>query len=296
MPKFPLPLLLASLLPAFAFAQATHQVAQTTETLFIDGVLDEAAWRAADTLPLVTNNTPGGQKPKTATTVRVLWNPAFLYVSFKVETPRIEGTLTQHDGDLYTQDVVEMFIDPDGDGRNYLELNFNCLNTVLDWRYAQVRQGVDRNWAIPNSKTAVKLQGTANRHTDADTGLTYEIALAWADIKAWSTAPIPPRQGDNLPINFYRIDYPPGGGAEELQSWNPTGAADFHRPDKFGKLVFGGPPSRLAPRHRGRASVLSRLAPEGATLPTLRADGRVTWAIPGRPLAPGFRYLLPAGR
>jgi hypothetical protein len=295
MPKVPFLALLASasaaLLPCPIHAQVSHQVAQITGDLVIDGALDEAAWKSADTLPLLTNNGPGGLKPKTATTVRVLWNPTYLYVSFQVETPRIDGTITQHDGELYTQDVVELFLDPDGDSQNYLELEWNCLNTSLDFRYAKVRQGMDMSWAVPNSKSAVKLRGTANKSTDVDTGLTYEIALAWADVKAWSKAAIPPKPGDNLPVNFYRIDYPPGGGAEELMAWSPTGAADFHRPDKFGKLIFGGPAVGIVPK-AGRAwHAESRLRSAGGNgpVPVLTADGKVTWALPGARLAPGWK-------
>lgn len=277
------------LLAGAVAAQAVHKVPFYADTIRIDGVLDEPGWRSSDSLLLVTNHGPGGARPKAATSVKVLWSQAWLYAAFWAETPNVEGTITRHDGPLYTQDVVEMFIDPDGDSQNYLELNFNCLNTSLDWRYARVRQGSDTSWA-PKMRHAVKVRGTANRASDEDTGMLVEIAIPWADLKPWSKAALPPGLGDRLPVNFYRIDYPAGGGAEEFTAWSPTGAEDFHRPDKFGRLEFVSATASLAPLLRGPSSGrrwrFGPAAPE-ESVPILAVDGRRGWKWKGARQVPG---------
>src|SRR5688572_28306667 len=113
------------LLPgAPARSQATLSLPQVADTVQVDGLLEEPLWRSAATLHLVTNHNPGGATPKAWTEVKTAWTATHLYVAFLVGTKSIEGTLTQHDGALYTQDVVEMFLDPDGDSQNYLELEW----------------------------------------------------------------------------------------------------------------------------------------------------------------------------
>lgn len=283
-------LLLSLLLPASAPVQAqiNHGVPLVTDSIRIDGILDEPVWRVSDSLSLVLNNNPSGGKPKSATSVRLAWSQAELFVAFTVESRNVEGTVTRHDGPLYEQDVVELFIDPDGDSRNYLELEWNCLNTSLDYRYAGVRTGMDSSWRAKGMRNAVKVQGTANKSSDIDTGMIVEIAIPWTDIKDWSNSPMPPRVGDKLRVNFYRIDYPPTGD-EELMAWSPTGVADFHRPDRFGQLTFEGASASITwpGEKRIRPGIASsmetgvnegvlRVSPDGRLM---ARTGRITYPI-----------------
>jgi hypothetical protein len=81
-----------------------------------------------------------------------------------------------------------------------------------------------------------------------------EIALPWDGLKPFSKAALPPKDGDALPLNFYRISYSASGKAE-LMAWSPTGAANFHLPDKFGSLSFSSAPvTSLLPYRPGAAS------------------------------------------
>lgn len=259
-----------------AQAQTTHSVPLVADSIRIDGVFDEPAWKIADSLSLTLNNNPAGGKPKSATSVKVTWNQANLFVAFTVESKNVEGTITQHDGPLYEQDVVEMFIDPDGDSQNYLELEWNCLNTSLDFRYAGVRTGMDEAWKPKGMRSAVKVQGTANKSSDIDTGMTLEVAIPWSDIQEWSKAAMPPKVGEKLKVNFYRIDYP----SEELMAWAPTGVADFHKPDKFGQLLFAGATSRIV-GPRARRTSAGEAGPGHGALKRVTPDGRAVRKVTG---------------
>jgi hypothetical protein len=230
------------LLPALAALPGlsqtvTHACPPVSDAFVIDGKLDEAGWKGLDSLPLVMNNNPTGGKPGVATQVLAAWSKTRLYVAFVAYTRNVKATITKHDGELYTEDVVEMFIDPDGDGKNYMELEWNCLNTSLDFEFAGVRTGDNTGWAPAGMQNAVSVRGTANHTGDVDTSYTVEISIPWDALKTWSKGALPPKAGDKLPINFYRIDHP-AKGVENLMAWSPTGAADFHRPDKFGQLIF----------------------------------------------------------
>jgi len=253
----------------------------------VDGALQEAAWENA--LQLTLRDVVTGAATAWPTTVRVLWDTAFLYVAFTTTDRTLANTMAGHDQALYQQDVVELFIDPDGDGYYYYELEWNCLNAVFDLLMAAapgaalppgetVRAQLD--WAASGSRSAVRLAGTANDSRDTDSGMTVEIALAWADF-ARTAQPLPPRIGDTLRLNFYRIEYLAAGGAE-YSAWSPTAVspAQFHVPAMFGKLVMGGPvaaaghaPAPAAATARGRTAERSGLSPAEFGLDGRRVRG-----------------------
>ena len=237
---------------------ATHSCRPMPDSVKIDGILDDKAWQGLDTLHLFRNNAPAGGAASAETRVLVGWSRTRLYVAFIADSRNVKNTVTKHDDDgIYQQDVVELFIDPDGDGKNYFELEWNCLNTSLDFFFTGPLQGLDKAWAPKGMQSAVKVRGTANQPGDVDTGMTVEISLPWEGFSAWSKKGLPPQAGDSLPLNFYRIIYPASGSAE-LISWTPTGAPSFHMPEKFGALVFSSQPvTALLPRP-------SRPAPSGA--------------------------------
>jgi|GEM_PF-4583036 len=251
----------------------THACRPISDSMKIDGVLDEPGWKGLDTLRLFRNNDPAGGKPSVETKVLVAWSQTRLYIAFIALTKNVRGTETQHDGPLYDQDVVEMFIDPDGDSKDYVELEWNCLNTSLDYSFTGPRTGSNTAWSATGMLNAVKVMGTANKPSDVDTGMVVEISIPWTALKPFSKSPLPPRNGDSLPLDFYRIDYATSASGE-LIAWAPTGVADFHRPDKFGALVFSTQPVTAvfpavrAPSHGPSAP----LSPRFRT--PLRADGR----------------------
>ena len=49
-------------------------------------------------------------------------------------------TLSGHDAHLWEQDAVELMIDPDGDGKNYFELQLSPTELVFDTRFDSRRQ------------------------------------------------------------------------------------------------------------------------------------------------------------
>lgn len=219
----------------------THLCRPVSDAFTVDGILDEPGWQGLDTLTLVLNDALADGEPGVRTRVLTAWSPTRLYVAFLADSKNIRNTLTAHDAALYEQDVVEMFLDPDGDGKDYFELEWSCLNASLDYRFASRLQGLDEGWAPPGMQNAVEVRGTPNHPGDVDTGMTVEIALPWAAFRTWWKGSLPPRAGDSLPVNFYRIDYSSNQDGE-LIAWSPIGAADFHRPDKFGALVFSSQP------------------------------------------------------
>ncbi len=239
----------AAMLAAGLFGTAVGQVPtircrHAGTALSVDGVLDEAAWLEADSLVLV--DVVSGAAPQWSTRVKTLWDSTGLYVGFVARDSRVHNTMSGHDEPLYQQDVVEVFVDPDGDGVYYYELEWNCLNAVFDLLMASapseplppgetVRNQLD--WTASGMRSAVSVQGTPNADGDMDTGMTVEVALAWSDFGR-STQHMPPLPGDTLRAGFFRIEYAQSG--TEYTAWSPTGEVQFHRPGLFGNLVFAG--------------------------------------------------------
>lgn len=265
-----------------AVSSVTHACPLVTDDFTIDGKLDEAGWKGLDSLPLAMNNAPTGGKPGVATQVLAAWSKTKLYVAFTAYTSNVKATLTQHDADLYTEDVVEMFIDPDGDQKNYVELEWNCLNASFDDSFTSPGAGENLAWAPKGMQNAVHIRGTANKSGDTDTSYTVEIAIPWEALKDLSKAALPPKEGDKLAINFYRIDHP-SKGVENLMAWSPTGAANFHLPSKFGTLTF----SETSVAIRPRVIPPLRFAPR---LPFFSADGRRSPS----PAVPFFAHQNPS--
>lgn len=76
-------------------------------------------------------NVPKDLKP-VPTQVFVLWDEKYLYVRFVCEDVELYVPVNGHDEALYKGDVVEVFLDPKGDSRQYFEFEVNPDNSVLD--------------------------------------------------------------------------------------------------------------------------------------------------------------------
>lgn len=148
---------------------------------------------------------------------------------FVAEDNHVWATLTGRDEPLYTEEVVEVFLDPVGDRECYFEIEVNPLNTVLDLVLRRNRSGYrkDFGWDCAGFRSAVRrLPG----------GWAAELSIPFASLAA--AAPV---AGECWRGNFTRIDRPEGR-ERELSAWAPTGQANFHVPERFGTICFEAAP------------------------------------------------------
>lgn len=202
----------------------------------LDGRLDEPVWKSIEPMPL--RLAAGGKDPVQAGRAKAFWTDDHLYIAFECHDDDIWGTLTEHDAAIHQQEVVEAFIDDNGDRASYIEIEVSPRNTVLDLFILNRRESTPIQYldaySCPGLATAVYVDGTLDDRIDHDQLWTCEIAIPWT---AFITAPHrPPAAGDVWTWNLYRIDRPPGKA--EYSAWSPPGANDFHRPDRFGRVVF----------------------------------------------------------
>ena len=168
-----------------------------------------------------------GTAPEQDTRVWMAWDADEMRVMIRAEDTHISATLTERDAPLYTEEVVEVFFDPVGDGECYFEIEVNPLNAVLDLVLRRNRSGYQKDfaWRCENLHTSVRRESAA---------WSVELAIPFRSLAA-----APPQPGDQWRANFTRIDRPPGV-PRELTAWSPTGLANFHVPERFGVIEFSG--------------------------------------------------------
>lgn len=204
--------------------------------IIIDGKLDDPSWQGATTVDLVLADS--GEDPRQKTQARVLWDDEYLYVAFHCDDSDIWGVTTERDKDIYNQEVVEVFLDPDRDNYTYLEIEVSPLNAVLDL-FMLNRGGRPKglwDWDSDGLLTAVEVDGDPSKRGTEDRSWTVEMAIPMSDCY---TAPnLPPEPGDVWHMNLYRIDRAERG--DEYTAWSPPRRLNYHTPERFGRLVFSG--------------------------------------------------------
>ncbi|MGQ0506454.1 MAG: carbohydrate-binding family 9-like protein [Myxococcaceae bacterium] len=198
----------------------------------IDGVLDDAIWKEATPVELVTSY--DGRKPSLRTTARIVRDDEGLYVAFDCEDPDVWGTLLTRDADIYNQEVVEVFLDANGDGRTYNELEVSPHNVIFDAYFPARRQGMDLTFDA-KMETAVKVRGTLDNAGDRDEGWSVELKIPFAPLA--EVPHRPPQSGDRWRFNLYRLEHLDRKNVEG-QAFSPLFIGDFHHLPRFGWLVF----------------------------------------------------------
>lgn len=199
----------------------------------IDGILNDEAWSIAEPVPLTLAET--GKPASRTTLASMCWDNENLYISFECEDPEIWATLENHDDPIYDQDVVEVFLDPDGDLTTYFELEWSPKNVVFDASFdaehgRPLGSEAARAWTCVGMKSAVAVDGLLGG-SDKDRGWTVEIAIPFASLGRQT-----PKVGEEWRGNLYRIDYRPEPA--EFQAWSSTVVLSFHETLRFGTILF----------------------------------------------------------
>ncbi|WP_224367341.1 carbohydrate-binding family 9-like protein [Hyalangium versicolor] len=198
----------------------------------IDGSLDDEAWKEATSV--VLHGSFDGRPVALRTEARLAYDDTNLYVSFDAADPDIWGTLLKRDDPIYNEEVVEVFLDANADGRTYNELQVSPHNVIFDAYFPARRQGMDTGWDS-GMKTAVKVFGTLDNPSDQDERWTVEMQIPFA--KLAEVPNVPPKQGDRWRFNMYRLEHL-NRKQIEGQSFSPVFVGDFHALPRFGWLTF----------------------------------------------------------
>jgi uncharacterized repeat protein (TIGR03806 family) len=218
----------------------------TDSPIALDGTADEPAWKHAQ--PITAFHLPWlGEKARmarTATTAKLLWDREYLYFHAEMEDSDLFADITAHDGELWKNDVFEMFLRPDATKTGYYEFQVNAAGAHFDAFYPKY----DIDQIAKQSKTGafhmqskVKLNGTLNKRGDVDKGWSVEGRIPWKDFLRTGGRPV---AGETWKLNLCRFDYHKGWAEPELSCVAPIAKKKippfFHQSDDYATLTFVG--------------------------------------------------------
>lgn len=172
--------------------------------------------------------------PRLATSVAAWFDDEYLTVLFSSADDYVYATHIVRDRPLYEEDVVEVFLAPDGLQR-YFELEVSPKGSIFDASIdspdgVRATMRADVSWTCEGVVAAVRKVVESGGAMTIDTVLR----LPFSGLER-ST----PSDGETWRGNFFRIDRHPALG-DEFSAWQPTlkDPPDFHVAAAFGSLRF----------------------------------------------------------
>ena len=178
------------------------------------------------------------------TSFQALWGEEGLFVRFDAVDPSPWYTLTNRDDHLWTEEVVEIFIDPDGDGRNYAEIEISPHNVVCDLMIFEGAPNVrsDIGWDHDGLQSKVSPLSGADGETVGWMAIAILPWSSFATLTDSSGISIPPHAEDVWRFNIFRIKRPFGPTEPDRDvvyaAWSPPSGRSFHEPTVFRALEF----------------------------------------------------------
>lgn len=219
----------------------------------IDGDVADAVWAGAariDGLLPAAKAGPADRELR-STVVRALWDTNALYVAFDCEDDEVFSTGTlKHDDNVYLEDVVEVFLDGFGDGRQFVEIQVAPDGTTLDMMYlltAEMKLAPDGRIAPDVSRR--DRWGFREWEMEGLQAAAKRTARGWSAEVAIPAGPVVKRRGTSvfepgeIRAQFMRYDHVPveGKASRRLiqQNWSPVIHGNPHNtPSRMGRLVL----------------------------------------------------------
>ena len=229
----------------------------------IDGKLDDAGWQGVPLMsPFVKPDGGDALGEDQKTEARMTWDDQFLYVAFTTKDNDIVSNYTGRDQKLWEADVVEIYLDPGADGKDYLELQVAPTGEIFDAKFDTRRQPKWEEAAPAFTMSGLVgktiAEGTINQGGDRDSGWTIEVAVPWAEVPGGAPSP-----GSPFAMNLYRLDQ------RFHAAWAPVGG-DYHNLPEFGRVTFtqSPPPGARTPPPPKEGEPVPAPAPkEGEAVP-----------------------------
>jgi hypothetical protein len=219
-------------------------IARANGPVTVDGDPSDAVWHAATPIEFIYPWADESGEPQQGTTARMLWDDEALYILYECVDPYLDAEVTEHDGPVYAEDAVEIFVTPDADDITaYFGYEMNIRGVFLDYMAfgggQEWTENIHFEWESEGVDIATSWEGTLNDHTDRDEGWVLEVAIPWDNFRHLGGA-VPPRPGDLWRLNLNRT----AGHMGRFSLWSDTGTpwAAFHHSVRFGKAWFSHKP------------------------------------------------------
>lgn len=252
---------------------------QSDEQMSIDGQLTEPVWqRARETDRFTAPDGSGKSAPYTR--ARFAWDDQNLYVAVVAVDDDIWSSFTERDSNIWEEEVIELFIDANGDRKDYVELQVTPANVVFDAMFTRYRSDLEtaRKWNLQGFETAIQVDGTLNNRDDKDEKYTVEMKIPFASLPDMQ---LPVKPLSEIKFNMFRFDKPKRG-RQVAGAFSPPIRPDFHTLNRFGNLKFLDPAVKSDSPDNGNAAKEAAVAnpDDGLTPP------RDPHVLPAAPAAP----------
>jgi len=191
-------------------------------------------WKAAKWIKLTQRKSEGGSY---GTQVKIQYSDRGIYFLFLCEDSKITSTMKEDNLDLWTEDVVEIFLWTDVHYPLYFEYELSPMNYELPLLIPNM-EGKFLGW-IPwhyfGDRKVIHATGVAGGEKRSGASITSWTAEFFIPFELLSPLNnVPPQKGTQWRANMYRMDYDSG---HSIWSWQETDKT-FHEYEKFGTLLF----------------------------------------------------------
>lgn len=182
-------------------------------------------------LVIAENDALGKPTPNHRTEIRALWTKNNLYFLFMCPYERLHlkpgASKDSETNKLWEWDVAEVFIGSDFQNvRQYKEFQVSPQSEWVDLHIDRDKPWPEGGWKwnAENFKVLARV--------DEQKKIWYgemRIPISSVDQR-------PPKEGNEMRINFYRLQGPPP--ERKGIAWQPTGTRSYHVPEAFGRLIL----------------------------------------------------------
>lgn len=210
--------------------------------MIIDGKADEIQWQNATSIRFIKRNgSPLDGLDRTD--VKLLHDEHSVFIYAKLYDSFIKATIDSTDANVYFDNAFEVFLDPDGDTEQYIEIQWNARGTVCDLVLNRpYRSGgkSDKTFDVEAMQYAIHHEGTLNNNSDRDSFWSIEIAIPKSSItqknglSSWrmNFARSHWNQADTSSISHAKQDN------AEFSCWSAPYSKSLHEPEKWGFIYF----------------------------------------------------------
>ena len=203
---------------------------KSTSNFDISGKGDAAEWNKADWISLARRRGPSPYN----TRAKLLYSDTGIYGLFVCQDKKITATMKEDYANLWTEDVIEIFLWPDESASIYFEYELSPLNYELPILVPNM-DGDFLGWKPWQYEGDRKTRHATHIVRDRNENVTEwigEFFIPYSLLKPLRN--VPPKKGTEWRMNMYRVDHDENNTA---WSWKPV-VKNFHDYEKFGVIRF----------------------------------------------------------
>lgn len=231
---------LAVIFPVLASCQGTggnpgETRIKKTADFNITGNGSAKNWETTEWVVIPLRSGPGG---KMTTKAKVLYSDTGLYFLFDCPDKKITSTMNSDFMDLWTEDVVEVFLWTDESSPAYFEYEISPLNHELPILISNENGDLVR-WmpfhydADRKTRHATAVRGGEKKSSAAISAWTTEFFIPYKLLRPLDN--IIPKPGTKWRANMYRVDY--DDNARISWTWQVINKS-YHDYQRFGTFLF----------------------------------------------------------